>query len=293
MSDLSSETRGLLDRARGGDAMPRGHRKVLRRRLALALGVAAPTALSTTALASAALWAARGLAVVGAAGLVHLAVPGRSPEAAPAPRPVRAATAMVQSANTLERRAPLPTPPEAPPFMPVPSETLPVPTPSEARPVPMPSEARPVPSGARPARLPGFGLASVAHPSVPIAPQAPIGPRTAIVTTDSPGDPIHGPSPREDSLAAEVRLLGDARLAIAGSDGSRALDLLAEHARLFPGGALTPEASALRVDALCAAGRTDAAAVEASRFEARYPGSPLARRFASTCARRARGPDAR
>ncbi|HEX4446608.1 MAG TPA: hypothetical protein VH044_07730 [Polyangiaceae bacterium] len=89
-----------------------------------------------------------------------------------------------------------------------------------------------------------------------------------------------------------MRLLGEAEVAIASSEGSRALDRLAEHDRLFPGGALAPEASALRVDALCAAGRTDDAAVEATRFEERYPGSPLARRFTSTCARRAHGPDA-
>jgi len=277
VSDLSSETRGLLDRAREGDGMPRGHRTVLRRRLALALGVAAPMALSTTALASAALWAARGLAVVGVAGLVHLAVPGHSSDAVPSPRLVKAATATLRP-SVAERRAPLPAPTEVPPV-----------------PVPVPSESHPVPALVP---VPVFAVVPVPHPPVPItqtaiAVHSPIAPRAAIALPVSPGALIPDPSPREDSLAAEVRLLGDAEVAIASGDGSRALERLAEHDRLFPGGALAPEASALRVDALCAAGRTEDAAVEATRFEERYPGSPLARRFASTCARRAYGSNTR
>ena len=119
-NELTSTTRALLERARSGDALPKAHRAVLRRRLAGALGVAAPLAMSTSAAASAALWVARGLAVVGAAGVVHVAVhAGLAAKAAPEASPAIHAT--VRSgvagafvpASTVSSTVPHPFPPPA------------------------------------------------------------------------------------------------------------------------------------------------------------------------------------
>jgi hypothetical protein len=116
MSDLSPETRALLDRARGGDALPRGHRRVLRRRLAAAAGVAAPLSLSVTA---AAMWVARGVAVFGATAIVHTVAIAPTPSpASPRGRPlaVQTAPASVPVTSATPRAIVPPISPSATPF---------------------------------------------------------------------------------------------------------------------------------------------------------------------------------
>ena len=264
MSDLSPETLALLDRARDGEALPAADRSAMRRRLAVAVGVAAPLAMGSTAAASvsAAAWVARGLAVLGTVGAVSAAVvvpslrtPNPPPSAMVAP--VRAATPAVVA------RPPAPAVSPAPPTPPAP----PAPEPAQP-PAPL---ATPVLSLV-PAPSPVARRAAHATPPAPAAAIDPVAPATRA-------------EPLEDTLAAEVRLVNGARAAIDGRDPARALDLLADHQRRFAAGALEPEASALRVDALCAAGRTPEAEAEALRFHSRHPGSPLERRLAATCAR--------
>jgi hypothetical protein len=92
---------------------------------------------------------------------------------------------------------------------------------------------------------------------------------------------LHGESP----LAAELHLIGDAQSALRGGDAERSLALLGEHDQRFPSGALAPEAAVLRVDALCTAGRVSDAESARQHFEMQYPGSPLTRALASSCAR--------
>jgi hypothetical protein len=235
-SELTPATRALLARARGGDALPKAHRAVLRRRLAGALGVVAPFATSTSAAASLALWAARGIAVIGAAGVIHVAAHGalsrRSPHASPATR-TTAVPAMTASVP------PPPPPPaenlSAPPFAPV--EVVPV------------APFAPAPARTRHAEVPGVS-----------------------------------PAPSVDALEAEVRIVAEARAALVADQGARALTLLADHDQRFAAGVLSPEADALRIEALCEVGRHAEAQVEAERFVARHPGSPLARRFTGRCA---------
>jgi hypothetical protein len=94
------------------------------------------------------------------------------------------------------------------------------------------------------------------------------------------------PAAAVDPLAVEVAMVAEARAADEAGQGSRALAVLDEHDRRFARGVRAPEAAALRVEALCTAGRSDDARGEAARFAVRYPGSPLARRFAATCAGR-------
>ena len=73
----------------------------------------------------------------------------------------------------------------------------------------------------------------------------------------------------------ELRLLRQARAAVASKDFADALSPLAEHARRFKDGRMTEEREALRVKALAGLGRTDEARRAAVLFEARFPRSVL------------------
>ncbi len=80
------------------------------------------------------------------------------------------------------------------------------------------------------------------------------------------------------SLAAEIASLDEVRRALAEPDPVRALRLLDDHAVAFPLGRLVPEAHALRVEALVAAGERDRAEVLARELIAAQPDSPAAAR---------------
>ncbi len=80
-------------------------------------------------------------------------------------------------------------------------------------------------------------------------------------------------------LRAEIDLIDGARAALRAGDSAQALDLLGRHAVHFPHGALAPEETALRVEALMHLGRTAEARVYARRFVAANPASPLAQRM--------------
>jgi hypothetical protein len=74
---------------------------------------------------------------------------------------------------------------------------------------------------------------------------------------------------------AELRLLEQARAAVAREDFMAALQLLIEHARRFRTGRLVEEREALRVRSLAGLGRRGAARRAAADFEASFPRSPL------------------
>jgi hypothetical protein len=272
MSELSPETLALLDRARDGEGMPASHRSAIRRRLAIAVGVVAPFAMGTTAVASVsvATWAARGLAILGAAGVVGAVAVAPSPKTALPPYGL--------SATHAPHAQTAPAPVTRPPRMDA--------TPVTRLSVPDTSAASSTSDGPVPREMPRIpgSTPSIAVPvehalSHPVA-RAPSHPTEATPSGSlAPGEPL------EDALATEVRLIDGARAALDGGEPSRALVLLDDHDRRFVAGALAPEAAALRVDVLCAAGRTTESESAVRRFEALYPGSPLERRFASTCAR--------
>jgi hypothetical protein len=73
----------------------------------------------------------------------------------------------------------------------------------------------------------------------------------------------------------ELRLLRQARAAVARNDFAAALPPLVEHARRFKDGSLAEEREALRVKALAGLGRTDEARREATAFGACFPRSVL------------------
>jgi hypothetical protein len=80
---------------------------------------------------------------------------------------------------------------------------------------------------------------------------------------------------RADAAREELRLLRQARAAVARQDYAAALPLLAEDARRFKDGRFVEEREALRVRALAGLGRTDEARRAAERFQARFPRSVL------------------
>jgi hypothetical protein len=84
-------------------------------------------------------------------------------------------------------------------------------------------------------------------------------------------------------LAEELKLLSSAREGLKRGDSAEALARVAEHERRFPSGILTLEARALQVDALCEAGRREAAHEAAEAFLKRWPESPLSARVRSAC----------
>jgi hypothetical protein len=138
-----------------------------------------------------------------------------------------------------------------------------------------PYQAAPAPP--RPVAAPPPPPRTAAPPTEP-EPPAPTGP-IEHVRKDMPKKP-DARRPRADDIAAEVALLREAKLAAP----ARRLELLAEHARRFPGGAFAAERALLEIDARCALGEDDRARELAARFPARFPGSPLAARAARACA---------
>ena len=79
----------------------------------------------------------------------------------------------------------------------------------------------------------------------------------------------------EDAARAELRLLRQARAAVARGDFAAALPPLAEHARRFKNGRLVEEREALRVKALVGLGRAGEARHAAADFRSRFPRSVL------------------
>ena len=95
-----------------------------------------------------------------------------------------------------------------------------------------------------------------------------------LVPAPAPAVEAPGLSPAE-AAHAELRLLRQARAAVARGDFAAALPPIAEHARRFKNGRLAEEREALRVKALAGLGRTDEARRAAAAFRVRFPRSVL------------------
>jgi hypothetical protein len=142
--------------------------------------------------------------------------------------------------------------------------------------------------------------AVVARAAVPPVPAPPPPPVPAIGATESPADAppaaadeltpqppparkiaIHPARPGAASSSAgrlreETTMIRDARQALRQGDAARALRLLDECRRLFPGGVLQQERELLAIEALVKSGRTAQASARAAAFLRRYPDSPHA-----------------
>ncbi|MCR9166210.1 MAG: hypothetical protein ACE37F_32015 [Nannocystaceae bacterium] len=120
---------------------------------------------------------------------------------------------------------------------------------------------------------------STATPVEPTPPQLPAKRRRAA----APPPPADAQLEPASSLAAETRMLDRARKAVARKRPAEALSILDEAASRFPGGVLVQERAALRVVALCDAGRTEAGRKAAASFVTSHPRSALRTRVQSAC----------
>ncbi|MGC4122313.1 MAG: hypothetical protein QM765_48575 [Myxococcales bacterium] len=77
--------------------------------------------------------------------------------------------------------------------------------------------------------------------------------------------------------------MSQAQMRLRAKDAAGALELLDEHVRSFPRGALREEQVAARVQALCALGRVPEARSETVRFLADHPHSPYATKLRAAC----------
>jgi hypothetical protein len=123
-----------------------------------------------------------------------------------------------------------------------------------------PPEIRPLPAPVKHVAPP----ARPAEPAVELAPEPEAAPPV-----------VKRALSKAESAREELRLLRQARAAVARDDFAAALPPIAEHARRFKDGRLSEEREALRVKALAAMGRNDDARRAAAAFRARFPRSVL------------------
>jgi hypothetical protein len=122
---------------------------------------------------------------------------------------------------------------------------------------------------------PSTAFAAQAPSSVSAAPVA-VRPTTSLGAVSSE----EGASPVA-TVAAELALLDQAHQALGANEPARALAILDQYPDAFPHGAMRPEATVLRVEALVKGGDRRAAARAAQALLASSPGSPYARRIES------------
>ena len=119
-----------------------------------------------------------------------------------------------------------------------------------------------------PANDPPAAAPAASIPYAPVA-QKDDAPALAAPAVDKPA------LSRADQARAELRLLRQARTAVAREDYAAALPSIAEHSHRFKDGRLSEEREALRVKALVGLGRTGDARRAALAFRARFPRSVL------------------
>jgi hypothetical protein len=118
-----------------------------------------------------------------------------------------------------------------------------------------------------------------AAPAGEVIGKAPAASRPAGAVADpipTPAPVVEAPGSSPAATArAELRLLQQARFAVARGDFAAALPPIAEHTRRFKNGRLAEEREALRVKALSGLHRTEEARRAAAAFRARFPRSVL------------------
>jgi hypothetical protein len=300
MSDLSPETRRLIDMARDGDRLPPGRRAMLETRFfarvagGAIIGLAAREAWAKSAgLFGPVAKGLAGLAVVSSIGAGgYLAVRATRTDLAPSMRTTITETSHAARATNATNEAPA-------------AQAI----------VTAPSRS-PRGAEAEPARRAGSGV-NVTEPREPIARRAsaPVAakaaapsrgstPRTsapaavaaapaqaaapAATTPPAPEPPAPAaeeaaPARASTALADETRLLWEADQALRSGSTSRALSLLDEHASRYPDGSLSPERGAERVVALCKLGRIDAPTVRG--YLNSHPNVSLSERIQQACSR--------
>jgi Outer membrane lipoprotein len=117
------------------------------------------------------------------------------------------------------------------------------------------------------------------RPAAPVASFARARPATSATAPASPAPPPAASSAEpSDALLEQAAMIGRASNAVRAHDGARALEALRAYRARFPHGNMAPEAGVLEIEALLAAGQSEAARAAARRFLAAYPDSPSAKR---------------
>jgi TolA-binding protein len=120
----------------------------------------------------------------------------------------------------------------------------------------------------------------------------PAAPADPAATAETP-EPTPAPEPRRSppaspaaasSISEEIRVLDEARRAIAAGDSAAAKRALEQHRRQYPRGALAEEAVLLQIESLARQGKRGKAKALAERFRASHPNSPHLRRIESVLA---------
>ncbi|MBC8073999.1 MAG: hypothetical protein IAG13_37110 [Deltaproteobacteria bacterium] len=106
--------------------------------------------------------------------------------------------------------------------------------------------------------------------------------RSSVRSTTTPGAAATTTADA-DALAAEIAHMQAARAALARGDTDAALRELAAHERAGARAQLVEERKALRIEALCLAGKRAQARAEAKLFEQAYPRSTHRERVAAAC----------
>jgi TolA-binding protein len=125
----------------------------------------------------------------------------------------------------------------------------------------------------------------------PVETPAPAEPVATAETAEAKPAPEVRRSPAPQSQAApassiseEIRVLDEARRAIASGDSTAAKRALEQHRQKYPKGALAEEAVLLQIESLVKQGKRGAARSLADRFRASHPNSPHLRRIESVLA---------
>lgn len=275
MSELSPETKDLLERGRTGESMTPEHRARLREALStsLALGSLGVATGSAAAWASITAKVVGALLAVGALGSAVLVLQ-QQPSAKRAP-----------SAEHATARAALP-PARAPFVRPSADSEQPAAPPASGRPLPTLAPmhqdehnppGRPVPPLARPSAARAPKQRSTEPAKLP-GPSARQDARPASEASAAP--PSMAPL---STLAEEALLLKEAHRASAQNDLPRALRMLDEHSARYPKSVLEPERAAQRILVLCRSGRIAEAREQTSVFLRAHPAGPLAARVGEMC----------
>jgi hypothetical protein len=135
-------------------------------------------------------------------------------------------------------------------------------------------------SQATPPPPPAAAVAPVVTPAPP-APTPEVQPEPAAPVVD----PALRPSAaaRRSTLAQEVAIMSRATASLQSGRATEALRLFEEHQQKFPGGVLSEERLAGRVQALCTLGRRAQADAELARLVKASPGSPHVVRARQVC----------
>jgi hypothetical protein len=163
--------------------------------------------------------------------------------------------------------------------------TRPSPPPPSLSRVEAPSvAARSITAAAPPPHVPATTTPEVAALEAPARPPvvSPATPAASAVARPAPVIPasVAAPAPSSaassDPISAEVATLDGVRAALESGSPARALVMLDAFDARFPDGALSQEASVMRVKALLAAGRRDDAMTIGRRFVDAHAGAPYA-----------------